>query len=189
MAPSVNLSDDIAELSRCVAQLFRLLITVPAGTIEGPAAAAGLSVAQAVQFTSGMVVLPPRQSITFANAILERSRASHASHMTLLRQPRLNPDPAEATIEGCQAAVDKLNEDYPAWTIALPAGHKSIGAEKPPRLVWRAVRDDEMFADCHAGTVWELRSKLDDAEAALERDARKIADYNSGRGVRGTRVR
>src|SRR5260221_721015 len=133
MAPSVNLSDDGAELSRGVGQLFRLAKVASAPSyLAGAAAAAGLSVGQAMQFMDGSLLLPPRQSVAFANACLEQQRASRVSYAAQLRQPHGGSDimgggPAETTLDGVAGLVDELTQAFPGWRFELPDGHESIG--------------------------------------------------------------
>ncbi len=87
MAP-YNQADDIEALCRCVGQLFRLAVAGKSGgQMSRAAAAAGLSVPQAAQFMDGSLVLPARQSVAFANAVLEQSREQQARYLQVIRTP------------------------------------------------------------------------------------------------------
>lgn len=188
-----NLSDDVSELSRAVAQLTRIVLGVLGGSrlrvmaqFEALAPAAGLSVAEAREFWSAMVTLPPHQGLRLSAVLLEAERARQASYQTVLRQGHAGSDimggPAEYTAGAVEASAKLLAKDFPAWRIGLPDGFESLGGERP-KLTWMASHPE--WADVYGATAAELRGKLELVEASFQAEAKKLADYNSGRGVRG----
>src|ERR1035437_6600971 len=175
-----NQADDIAELSRCVAQLFRLAMGGrPVRDLAGAAAAAGLSVDQARQFVRGELQLPPRQSVSFANAMLEQARVAQVGYMDQLRQghagggamsasyagrvieqvvlprgrtedrERVTGGPAEATVDDVAATVARLEADFAGWKF-------EVDGEPETKLVWLARNADHHVS---GATSLELAAK------------------------------
>lgn len=165
MAPSVNLSDDVAELSRAVAQLFRLALAGQSPARLGKAAAAaGLSAAMAQQFMAGLVVLPPRQGVVFANAVLDEARGRQAGYLATIRRS-IPVAASEASREGAEAAAAQLGQDFPAWRFGLP--DEAAGG----KLTWHAEHAGD-WPDVYAVSAAELRGKLEGVERALSENKR-----------------
>ncbi|HEX9520405.1 MAG TPA: helix-turn-helix transcriptional regulator [Streptosporangiaceae bacterium] len=190
-------SDDIARTVAIMAGQFAL-----SGDARKARQTAGLTmgeVAKATGTTPGIVsawesgLARPSQgeALAWMSLLTDRQIARAVSYAGVMRAGHAGGDirggAPEYSIEAVSSSVDQLRAGFPDWTVELPSGHKSLGSDKPARLVWKATRHD--WPDVYAATAAELRSKLEDVERSLEADAKKLADFNSGRGVRGTRVR
>jgi len=181
-----NQADDIAELSRAVAQLFRVVLAGSSpSAFAGAAKAAGLSAAQSVQFMDGTFVPPPRQGVTFVNAVLEAARAARASYLGQIRQGSAGSLwrawPAETTMEAVDAALAALRKDFGDWSFPVPDGVELLGGEKPAQLAWTARHPE--WPQVRAGTAGELRANLEAIEAHMKAEADLRARYADGRGV------
>src|SRR5258708_15552312 len=88
------------------------------------------------------------QYLAWMSLLTDRVLAGKASYATQIRgghagSDRFGGGPAETTADGVTGLVEQLRQDFPAWEFPLPDGFKSIGAEKPPRLVLPAAPADE----------------------------------------------
>jgi hypothetical protein len=108
---------------------------------------------------------------------MEQARLTSAQLFDIQRQPRDNPDPAELTIEGCQAACEQLAKDFPGWKVPLPDGHENIGTGKTTKLVWSASRPDGSWPDLHGVDKHELRHKIERVEASKKIDAERTRSF------------
>ena len=207
MAPSVNLSDDVAELSRCVAQLARMALAGrPRVQLEKAAPAAGLSAEQAGAFMRGEILLPPRQSVSLANALMEQERAAGQRYMEQLRQGHAGSDvmgagyagrvtekaalprggseerervtggPAERTDGDVADTLLRLKKDFPGWKFRAD-GAESLAAGRA-KLTWRARHPDR--GDASGATSLELAGKVLRVDAAAAEEERRIAQYARG---------
>lgn len=192
--PAHSQADQISELSKLVAQLFRMAWpNVPAERRAEAAAAAGMSAELAADFQAGLVALPPWQGIAYCGYIAERKRTADGSYATQLRQPHAGSDimggPQEHDLAAVDANVAKLSADFSDWTVERPDGWKSLtdpgGAS---RLVWKAARGDDAWPDVFAKTAAELRVKLMRVEAELAHQADQMKRFMDGRGAQRTKV-
>jgi hypothetical protein len=209
MAPSVNLADDAAEQSRAIGQLARLQLAGRSLSQLAPAAAAaGMSAEQAGAFMRGEILLPPRQTVSFVNAVLEQARISQVSYMTQLRQGHAGSDlargsyaarasetvtrhgrsethewvtggPVETTRGDVDATLARLGKDFPGWRFEVD-GVESL-ADGRAKLVWLARHAEHGRVD--GATSLELAAGIlrPEAEARAEED--KWARAIDGRGV------
>jgi DNA-binding transcriptional regulator YdaS (Cro superfamily) len=178
-----NLSDDVALCSAAIAGLARLLITrglLRPHEFTAVADRAGLSEAQAGQFTRGEVLLPPHQCLTLVVAAFERMRTMEVSAAELRTAQTAVPVPAETTLAGAQAAVDKLAKNFPDWQFPLPDGAEVEGDRR--KLTWRA-RHPENNLDRTGATEAELRGKVTLLDAGFKAEAEQLARYHDGRGI------
>jgi hypothetical protein len=209
MAPSVNLADDVAELSRAVAQLFRAS-RPPGGyasQLGTAAAAAGLSREQAAMFMQGLFVPPPRQGVALVNALLEQDRARRASYMTQLRLGHAGGDAMGASYAGkvTETAVlprgrsedrvvvrggpvETTEGDVAATLLRLAKDWPSWkfeadGAESlatdKPKLGWHARARDGQGV-VHGATSLEVAEKVQRIEADLAAEARRAEAFARG---------
>ncbi len=153
--------------------------------------ATGVTADTVAMWETGTARPTTQQALAWLSLVTDRAVARKASYAMQIRQGHAGGDirggPAEHSLEAVTANAGKLQADFPGWDVPLPSGWKTLGTEKP-KLVWKATRDDDSWPDVYAATAAELRSKLEDIEAAKKADAKKVADYLSGRGVRGARV-
>jgi hypothetical protein len=209
MAPSVNLSDDVAAMSQCIGQLFRLAVAGRSPSqLEKAAAAAGLPAAQAGAFVRGEILLPPRQTITFASAVLEQARQQHAAYQAQIRQPhagtdamrgsyagkvsetvtlprgrsedrvRLQGGPVETAKADVDATLALLETDFAGWRFTVDGAGTA-------KLVWSARHADQ--GQVHGATSLELAGKVQRIEDQAAADAETLQRYADGRGVTGRR--
>jgi hypothetical protein len=204
MAPSVNLADDVAELSRAVGQLARIALTGRSlSQMEKSAAAAGLSAEQARMFWRGETLLPPRQSVALANAVLEQARAGQVNYWAQLRKPHAGSDsesasyagktvehvtlprggtedvvrllggPPETTRDDVTSTLQRLAQDWPSWEFEA-RGQGTLGTGKP-KLVWSAVSG--AHGRVSGATSLELAGKVSGHETAAAADARRAEQF------------
>ena len=210
MAPSVNLSDDVAELSRCVAQLARLALAGrPLSQVEKAAPAAGLSAEAARAFMRGEILLAPRQSVSLANALMEAERLSRLSYLTVLRQGHAGSDAMSASYQARvpeTVALTRGRTEDRVWVRGGPPeataadveatlgrlaeswpswkfealGVESLSGDKP-KLGWSAKHADH--GQWYGATSLQLAEKVEAVEAEAERKAAEWKAYQDGRGV------
>ena len=179
-----NLSDDVALCSQAIAGLFRLLVgrgMLKPQDITPVAAAAGLSEAEAAAFARGETVLATHQSLVLMCSVFDRIRARQVAAAELRASMTAVPVPAETTLAGSQAAVDRLAKDFPSWRFPLPDGAEVEGDRR--KLVWRAYNEEHNLHRTGA-TERELRGKVELLEAGFQAERERAAAWADGRGIR-----